>query len=391
MPDEPTRAGVPTGHSSLRRAPVNALFVVVTSVCESLGVGLLGGALLRALRRGPIALSLVAVVVITVFAMDTSVITTVVVTRSASLPVTLNLIVNFVAGVVSIGIGLLLGRSVLRGSRRLADATRALGQNHGFQQPDDPPTAELAELARQLAISSAKLAESRRREQAAEASRRRLVASISHDLRSPLARLRAISESIEDGVTVDLDKYLGRIRSDTERLSEMVDDLFELSRIQEDMLRLTPRHVALGDLVSDAVAALDMVAADRPATLAATTIEPVVVSVDERAMTRVLNNLLVNAIRCSPANSTVSVSVRAADGGAAVSVVDECGGIPQEDIPLVFDTGWRGQTERDTGGDQGAGLGLAIVHGIVQAHQGRVSVRNVPGGCCFDVWLPLPD
>ncbi|MEV5540682.1 HAMP domain-containing sensor histidine kinase, partial [Saccharopolyspora shandongensis] len=183
--------------------------------------------------------------------------------------------------------------------------------------------------------------------------------------------------------------YCRKIRGDTEVLSDMVDDLFELSRIQSGTLRLAPRMVALDDLISDEVAALEVVAGERGISLSARTIEPVVVNVDDRAFTRVFNNLLGNAIRYAPEGSTVTVDIRALAGWAAVSVSDECGGIPEGDLASVFDMGWRGE-DRRTRGSSGGGLGLAIVQGLVHAHNGNVAVRNVPGGCCFEVRLPLP-
>ncbi|MFE3129255.1 sensor histidine kinase, partial [Streptomyces hydrogenans] len=90
--------------------------------------------------------------------------------------------------------------------------------------------------------------------------------------------------------------------------------------------------------------------------------------------------------RRTPDDGTVAVAARRADGGVVLSVTDGCGGIPEEDLPRVFDTGWRGTEARTP--PAGAGLGLAIVRGIVEAHAGRAEVRNVPGGCRFEVTLP---
>ncbi|GAA0504251.1 two-component sensor histidine kinase [Saccharopolyspora subtropica] len=365
------------------------LLVALIAVCESVGVGLIGVVVLRLLRHYPVGYSLVAVVVITVCAINTSTITMVLAAGSRELTAGVTLGVNLIAGVVATCIGLLLGRSVMRGSRQLAEATRLFGQQRRFQQPEDPPSAEFAELAQELRITSDKLAESRRREQALDASRRRLVAWISHDLRSPLARLRAVAESIEDGVVDDLKEYCEKIRADTDVLSQMVDDLFELSRIQSGSLRLKKTEVALDDLVSDEVAGLGVLADSRGIRLRARTVEPVAVTVDHRAITRVVNNLLVNAIRYSREDSAVTVDVRATGGWALVSVSDECGGIPVQDLGSVFDMGWRGRNEDTVGGARSGGLGLAIVQGLVQAHNGTVSVHNVPGGCCFEVRLPL--
>lgn len=103
-------------------------------------------------------------------------------------------------------------------------------------------------------------------------------------------------------------------------------------------------------------------------------------------MSRVLGNLLVNAIRRTPADGTVAVAAEYRADGVVLSVTDGCGGIPEEDLPRVFDTGWRGTHARTP--PAGAGLGLAIVRGIVEAHQGSTTVRNVPGGCRFEVLLP---
>ncbi|GAA3361840.1 sensor histidine kinase [Saccharopolyspora gregorii] len=364
------------------------MLITLIAIFESVGVGLIGAAVLRMLRRYSVELSLVAVVVITVCALNASMLTIVLVGRSDQLSASTNLAANFVAGMVSIGIGVALGRSVVRGSRQLTEAARAFGQDQRFQLADDPPTAELAELARELRVTSAKLAESRNREQAVEASRRQLVAWISHDLRSPLARLRAMTESLEDGVADDVPGYHRKIRADADRLTGMVDDLFELSQLQAGTLRLTLREVALDDLVSDVVSGLDVLADRRSIRLRPNRVEPVTAAVDDRMMTRVLNNLLVNAIQYAPANTTVSLDVRAEHGWALVWISDQCGGIPPESLNSVFDVGWRGE-RRSPGTEKGGGLGLSIAQGVVRAHGGDVSVRNVPGGCRFEVRLPL--
>ncbi|MEU6128246.1 HAMP domain-containing sensor histidine kinase [Saccharopolyspora sp. NPDC047091] len=367
---------------------MNPVVIALIAICESVGIGLIGAVVLRVLRRHSVEVSLVAVVVITVCALNASTFTIVLVAQTDQLPASTNLAANLVSGIVSIGIGLVLGRSVVRGSRQLTDAARAFGQNQRFQLADDPPTAELAELARELRVTSAKLAESRNREQAVEASRRQLVAWISHDLRSPLARLRAMTESLEDGVADDVPGYCRKIRGDADRLTGMVDDLFELSQLQAGTLRLTLREVALDDLLSDVVAGLDVLADQRSIRLRPNRVEPVTAAVDERTMTRVFNNLLMNAMQYGPANTTVSIDVLAEHGWAMVWISDQCGGIPPENLSSVFDVGWRGR-QRAPGAERGGGLGLSIAQGVVRAHGGNVSVRNVPGGCRFEVRLPL--
>jgi signal transduction histidine kinase len=113
------------------------------------------------------------------------------------------------------------------------------------------------------------------------------------------------------------------------------------------------------------------------------------VDVDGKEMSRVLGNLLINAIRRTPTDGTVAISAERSSQGVVLSVTDGCGGIPEEDLPRVFDTGWRGTHARTP--PAGAGLGLAIVRGIVEAHRGQAVVHNVPGGCRFEVTLPAAE
>lgn len=364
------------------------LLIALFAAMGAAVVGLAGALALRVLRRRSVAVSLAVLTAVAVGSMlagtlsvawamflsphDLSVVTTVCAAAAA-------------ASTLS---ALLLGRWVIGGHRALEQAARTLGesQSGGFALPAVPMPAELASLARQLDDTSARLAASRARERALEESRRELVAWISHDLRSPLAGLRAMAEALEDGISDDPGRYHRQIRGEVERLSSMVNDLFELSRIQAGSLALSPTRISAYDLISDAIAGADPLAAERGVRLADEGVEAVPVEVDGKEMTRVLANLLVNAIHRTPADGTVAVSARQEADAVVLSVTDGCGGIPADDLPRVFDTGWRGTNARTPPG--GAGLGLAIVRGIVEAHAGRAAVRNVPGGCRFEVTLP---
>ncbi|WP_107486454.1 sensor histidine kinase KdpD [Streptomyces sp. MUSC 14] len=348
--------------------------------------GLLGVAALRLLRNRSVALSLTVVAVVAVAAMlaGTMLVSWAMLLSDHDLWVVT--MVCSIAAVVSLAVALVLGRSVVKGSQALAEATRALGDEGRFTPPSTAPTAELAQLVRELDATSGKLAASRERERALEESRRELVAWISHDLRTPLAGLQAMTEALEDGMVDDPGVYHARIRTEVERLSEMVGDLFELSRIQAGVLALNTARMSVYDLVGDAIAGADALAREHGVRIIGDGVEPVPIEVDGREMSRVLANLLVNAIHRTPTDGTVAVSAREEGGSVVVSVTDGCGGIPSEDLPRVFDTGWRGTDARTP--PAGAGLGLAIVRGIVEAHSGRAAVHNVPGGCRFEVRLP---
>ncbi|MER8009994.1 HAMP domain-containing sensor histidine kinase [Streptomyces sp. NPDC094149] len=348
--------------------------------------GLLGAGVLLLIRRRSLALHLGVVAAVGVAAMfaGTLAVAQAMFLSGHDLKVVTTVVA--MAAVVSLATAVLLGRWVAARSRALTLAARSFGDGGDFTSPDGPATAELAALSRELEATSAKLAESRDRERALESSRRELVAWISHDLRTPLAGLRAMSEALEDGVAADPHRYLRQMRTEVERLNDMVGDLFELSRIHAGALALSPSRISLYDLVGDALAGADPLAREYGVRLVGAGVTSVPVEVDGKEMSRVLGNLLVNAIRRTPADGTVAVSSELREDGVVVSVTDGCGGIPEEDLPRVFDTGWRGTHARTP--PAGAGLGLAIVRGIVEAHQGTATVRNVPGGCRFEVVLP---
>ncbi len=252
-------------------------------------------------------------------------------------------------------------------------------------------------LGRRITRSGIQAEARRAAERQVDASRRELVAWVSHDLRTPLSGIRAMSEALQDGVVNDPDEvmtYAGRIAAETDRLSRMVDDLFELSKITAGAIRLTFAPLPLEDVVSQAVDAVTVTARRRGIALQVDppsnwpTIDGSAPEID-----RVLRNLLINAVRHTPDGNTVVISASVSSGVAQVSVQDECGGIPEQDLPRVFDVAFRGIAARTPGGDAdlrtGAGLGLAIVRGLVELHRGTVGVRNHGHGCRFDVTLPL--
>jgi signal transduction histidine kinase len=290
------------------------------------------------------------------------------------------------AGLVAVAVSVLLGRRLVAANRTLVEAVRA----DAFHPPAVRLPAELAELSRELEAAYARLAASHEREQALEASRRELVAWVSHDLRSPLAGLRAMAEALEDEVVADegtVQRYHGRIRVEVERLTELVDDLFELSRIHAGALRLSRDRVGLADLVAEAVAGAEALARAKGVKLRGDVRVRLPLQVDAGELGRALRNLVVNAIRHTPSDGAVEIIGEVSDGEARVTVADACGGIPEDDLPRVFDVACRGEAARTPGG--GAGLGLAIARGIVEAHAGRIGVANDGPGCRYEVRLPL--
>jgi signal transduction histidine kinase len=179
-------------------------------------------------------------------------------------------------------------------------------------------------------------------------------------------------------------------------MAYLVDDLFELSRINAGALRLALSSVPLGDVVSDAIATTAPLAARRGVRVVARESGWPIVTAGEPELSRVVANLLVNSVRYTPPDGTVVVDAGAERGEVWLAVSDTCGGIPESDLPRVFDVAFRGERSRtprpqdDGPGNSaaGGGLGLAIVRGLVEAHGGQVGVRNTVDGCRFEVRIP---
>ncbi|MBK5287242.1 MAG: HAMP domain-containing histidine kinase [Acidimicrobiia bacterium] len=361
-------------------------------------VVLLGLPLLRLLRGRVLAVQVSALALVLVVAIALGVLAAAEAMFIAGHDLVVVEVVLVAVATVGIAAAILLGGRVAATSSSLVAVTRRIGDDSRF--PLDPEVTadpreisgppELVRLAHELELMEQRLADARRREQAVEESRRELVAWVSHDLRTPLAAIRAMVEALEDGVVSDpatVARFHANLRAETDRLAGLVDDLFELSRTQAGALRLQLEQVSLGDLVSDAIAGVAPVAAAKGVRLEGRVVGPSpAVQVSTPEVLRALRNVLENAIRHTPTDGSVMVLAGADEPGEAyVAILDSGGGVPLEDVERIFDVGYQSDPAR-TGG--GAGLGLAIARGFVEAHQGRITVENENGGARFTVRLP---
>lgn len=235
----------------------------------------------------------------------------------------------------------------------------------------------------------------REQERAAEAARRELVAWVSHDLRTPLAGIRAMSEALRDAVVtdpVDVTEFADRIDRETVRLSAMVDDLFEMSRIHSGALTLELETIDVREVADEVRAGLAQVAKRSRVDLDLDAPEPVQAPVGVSALARILRNLVLNALAHTPAGGRVTIAVRR-DGDDAVLRVDDTGtGIADDDLDRIFDLAYRGTAHRSPvntdGLPAGTGMGLAIARGLVDVHGGTVVATNLRQGARFEVRLP---
>ena len=241
---------------------------------------------------------------------------------------------------------------------------------------------EISRLATAFNSMAGSLEQARRDRDDLEGARRDLFAAISHDLRTPLAAMRVMVEAITDGVVSDTatqDRYLASISSEIQRLSMLIDDLFELTTIDSGELRLRLETLRVEDLVAETVdafrpqmerAGIRLAYDQQPGTPA--------IQADAHRLSRVLYNLLQNAIRHTPSDGTIVLRSEPAQGAMQLSVCDSGEGIASEDAPFVFDRFYRGDRARARDG-AGSGLGLAIARGIVEAHGGRIWIEPTPG------------
>ena len=375
---------------------------ITAGVC--LGIALLGALVLRLVRPRSLGWSIVVAALVPLVAVTASVVLNVQLMFISAHDSTAVSVALACASLIGVILSFWLGRRIAQGSRHLTSAMRDLGSGAGGGSGAvgergvgrDGQPGEMAALADELDATRDRLARAQQRASALEDSRRELVAFLSHDLRTPLAGLRALAEGLEDGVVDDRPEALRQMRQTVDRMTGLVGDLFELSRLHSAPASRPPDRamVSLVELTNDVTGELAAHARRRNVTLrldvngGAGGDDRLAVRGNGDELARALTNLVGNAVRHTPPGGTVVVSAaRAEDGRIDVAVTDACGGIPARDLDRVFDVGWRAAPERDAT-DAGAGLGLAIAKGVIEAHAGSIAVENVPGGCRFDVVLP---
>lgn len=367
------------------------LEITAMSAGAALVVGLLALGLLALLRRRSLTVQLIVVSASGIVAVVAGIASVTMAMYVSTHDLVVSLWVSGIAAVMALLVAGGLGAVLRRSTRRLRSAVEAVGDGVSVVLAG-PGNAELAGLAAELNRTSMRLASAREEVARIDASRRELMAWIAHDLRTPLAGLRAMSEALEDGVASDPARYLQRMRGQVDRLTALVDDLFELSQIQAGVLRVAAAPVSLRSLAIASVAEVEPVALARGIRIE-TDVDDAEIVADARLLTRVVTNLLANAVEHSAQGALIElVARRRSDGTTQLTVQDSAGGIDVDDFERIFEPGWRGTASRTPsdpiGRASGAGLGLAIARGIVTAHSGRIEAANVGAGSRFDVHLP---
>ncbi|MDZ8275934.1 HAMP domain-containing sensor histidine kinase [Microbacterium aquimaris] len=366
--------------------------VIAITLAISVVTGVVGVGVLLLLRRTPLYVQLATALSVGVVSVVASMIAVANLMYLSPHDLVVAIAVAIAAGMSSLLVAATLCVWVASNMRVLSQAATRIGKGEVVVPSTRAGSAEFARVEEALAHTSEQLRLSREREARVEASRRELVAWISHDLRTPLAGIRAMAEALEDDMVDDPGRYHRQMRAQVELLASMVDDLFDLSRIDAGALRLRFEDVSLLDVVSDAVADVRPAAGEREITVDSALPRDLAVRVDPGELSRAIGNLLMNAVQHTPPTAPITVRVERVEDRPTVSVIDQGPGIDADDLPRLFEPGWRGSAARTphagSGSPPGAGLGLAIVRGIVSAHDGDVVATNVTGGCRFDIRLP---
>jgi signal transduction histidine kinase len=305
---------------------------------------------------------------------------------------TLAIILLVFAGGIAVAFGLFLSAAVTDKIVALSHGADAIANGRLRTRVAVDGRDEVAGLARSFNMMAGQLEGAERKKQELDRLRRDLIAWVGHDLRTPLTAVRATVEALADGMVDDSEtriRYLRTAKREIGALSSLIDDLFDMAQVDAGGLKLERASNAISDLMSDTIERFRQVAEEKNIALsglAAPGVDPVYV--DARQISRVLANLVSNAMRYTPPGGRITLHAYPTRAGVVVEVTDTGEGIRPEDMPHIFEQFFRGERSRSraTGG---SGLGLAIVKAIVEAHNGQIRVESTVGkGSRFIVTLP---
>lgn len=293
---------------------------------------------------------------------------------------------------IAVALGAFFAEALFQRIEYLRRAVKGLGDHGLSTRTRVEGRDEIADLARTFNEMTAQLERMEQERLELEHSRRQLIAWVSHDLQTPLTSIRAIVEALADGMIEDAsttERYLKTAKREVESLSSLIDDLLELARIDAQGIELSRSQVALSDLISDTLESFSAIAVENGIELGGS-VEPGLdpVWIDAERVSRILNNLVSNALHYTPTGGRVQISARRDADHITVEVHDSGPGVEEGELESVFDPFVRGEISRSrkTGG---AGLGLSIARGFVQAHGGSIGVHNKEGGgALFRFTLP---
>jgi signal transduction histidine kinase len=295
------------------------------------------------------------------------------------------------AGAIAMALGYLLSSSFLDRIKSIDKAAKKIAAGNLSSRVPIEGRDELADLAQTFNHMASQLEEAAEQQNELEKLRKELIAWIGHDLQTPLTSISAVIEALADGMVQDEDtrqRYYQTAKMNISALSHLIDDMFQLAQIDAGGLSLNYETVSFADLISDCLESYTEIAKRKGVKLHGS-VSPEIgeVEIDARRINRVLNNLIDNALHHAKDNGNVEVIANRTLEDVNVVVEDNGTGIPQEDLPYIFDQYYRGQKSQKDGSRR-TGLGLAISKGIINAHGGEISVTSQTRQTRFSFSIP---
>lgn len=370
----------------LMQPPIADLTTLISTLAVTAVVSLAAGFLLyrRGLARSPsLALTLTLAYALTSLLMLVNVLVMAQQMFFNQHDLALSIVLLLFGVIIATTFGIFVAATVTDGLRQLAETAQALAEGDLSARVRVPGRDEVSQVALAFNEMAEQLQQAARQREELEVLRRDLIAWTSHDLRTPLTSIRAMIEALHDGVVDDpetVQRYYRTIRADILALNGLIDDLFELAQLDAGGLVLEMSPHALGDLISDALETFQALAQQRAVTLTGEVgedVDPVVLNAPK--ISRVLANLISNALQYTPAGGRVQVMAWRTPAEVCVTVQDSGPGFMAHDLPRVFEKFYRGELAR-TRATGGAGLGLAIARAVVEAHGGVMWAENAPAG-----------
>ncbi|RIK46340.1 MAG: hypothetical protein DCC58_03530 [Chloroflexi bacterium] len=367
-----------------------ALYLTV-SACVSLGVSIVAYRFSEARKRS-IQTKLLLAHLLGAFVLVANILVTARLMFISSHDLGLLLILLAFSALCSLAFGSAVARRLTGAVAHLSEGARRVSTGDWTTRVEVGTNDELTELADSFNDMVGRVNATNDAREKAERARRELVIAISHDLRTPLTAMRAMLEAMSDGLVSDpatIARYHDVMRGQVDLLSRQIDDLFELSHIDSGQIPFDFRDGNLGAVVRDAVEGIAMSAARRGVRVSVCGEDALPVRIDPVRFSRVIQNLLDNALQHAPRDSEIRVSLARTQESAILTVRDHGDGIEAADLPHVFERFFRGERSRSRERG-GTGLGLAIAQAIVVAHGGTIEAGNATGGGAeFIVRLPV--
>ncbi|MFB6215195.1 MAG: sensor histidine kinase [Candidatus Bipolaricaulia bacterium] len=291
---------------------------------------------------------------------------------------------GIIAGIVGIVLALLFSRNILKPIRELTEATKKMQQGELDQRVDTSSGGEIGKLGESFNELARRLKEQK-------TLREEMVSDVAHELRNPLSNIQGYLEGLREGMIDPTKQVFETLHQQSLVLNRLVNDLRDVNRAKAGKLNLDKKLLVLEDIISREIKALEAKAEEKEVELSQALSGPNLLEADPERISQVVRNLIDNAITHTPKGGEIEIKTRTSSGEVVTTVSDDGAGIPEKDLPHIFDRFYRVDKSRSRG-TGGTGLGLTIAKEIIESHGGRITAKSSEGeGSTFKFTLPLPE